>query len=656
MQSRDEEGEDIFLDSLEFVSTASDSPSAGEASTPEASSNWEVVSSDYEVWIHELRSIRERRSRFLRRMRFDDMVLSELLPSPEIERCRGSPHQIEPDRAMESCSADLDSLCWSGDTEKGCHEGRGEAFLAHELGQKDLLCAKLREIDTGRLVIWEEFELSLGFPGCSQRLQLKQSVTHGEKPDGEMESRKKNLRSWWKGFSAARWHLRDLCKCSAPSQVSRGQKPGRRSKFQERWKGDKQFNSASMRQEFPAHKGSIGTMRFSPDGRYLATGGEDCVVRLWRAVEEEEDDSHLVIRGRYLDSAPSEVPIKNFKLSETPLQELHGHTSDVLDLTWSESNYLLTSSKDKTVRLWHVGHKHCLKVFQHNNYVTCVQFNPIDHGHFISGSIDGKVRIWGISEARVVDWVDIGDIITAVCYRPDGEGFVAGSVTGNCRFYLSGDTLQLDQEVKIRGRKKPAGKSITGFQFCPHDSEKIMISSADGKVRIYDGVEVINKYRGPRRSRSQLSASFTSDGRYIVSVGDDCAVCIWDHSVSGAASSSGDKSRGPCECFFSEAASVAAPWPGRGPRNLSPEPSAWFRDMERFSLGAWFFADFPARVSATWPEEKLSLGRPPPSGGAFCRARNVVSVSADAWSGVIVTAGHDGVIRSFHSYGLPVRL
>lgn len=53
--------------------------------------------------------------------------------------------------------------------------------------------------------------------------------------------------------------------------------------------------------------------------------------------------------------------------------------------------------------------------------VTCVQFNPVDDNYFISGSIDGKVRIWGIRCCQVVDWSDITGIVTAVCYRPDGQ-------------------------------------------------------------------------------------------------------------------------------------------------------------------------------------------------------------------------------------------
>lgn len=53
--------------------------------------------------------------------------------------------------------------------------------------------------------------------------------------------------------------------------------------------------------------------------------------------------------------------------------------------------------------------------------MTCVQFNPVDDDYFISGSIDGKVRIWVIPGCQVVDWIDVTDIVTAVCYRPDGK-------------------------------------------------------------------------------------------------------------------------------------------------------------------------------------------------------------------------------------------
>lgn len=53
--------------------------------------------------------------------------------------------------------------------------------------------------------------------------------------------------------------------------------------------------------------------------------------------------------------------------------------------------------------------------------MTCVNFNPINDNFFISGSIDGKVRIWEVVHSRVSDYIDIREIVTAVCFRPDGK-------------------------------------------------------------------------------------------------------------------------------------------------------------------------------------------------------------------------------------------
>lgn len=53
--------------------------------------------------------------------------------------------------------------------------------------------------------------------------------------------------------------------------------------------------------------------------------------------------------------------------------------------------------------------------------VTCIQFNPVDDNYFISGSLDGKVRIWSTPERHVVDWIDAREMVTAATYTPDGQ-------------------------------------------------------------------------------------------------------------------------------------------------------------------------------------------------------------------------------------------
>lgn len=75
--------------------------------------------------------------------------------------------------------------------------------------------------------------------------------------------------------------------------------------------------------------------------------------------------------------------------------------------------------------------------------VTCIQFNPVDDGYFISGSLDSKVRLWSIETRQVVDWNDLYEMVTAVCFTPDGQGAFVGSNKGNCNFYNTSGLLTL---------------------------------------------------------------------------------------------------------------------------------------------------------------------------------------------------------------------
>lgn len=61
-----------------------------------------------------------------------------------------------------------------------------------------------------------------------------------------------------------------------------------------------------------------------------------------------------------------------------PFCSYSGHTSDLLDVSWSKNYFVLSSSMDKTVRLWHISRKECLCCFQHIDFVTAIVFHPRD--------------------------------------------------------------------------------------------------------------------------------------------------------------------------------------------------------------------------------------------------------------------------------------
>nr|UNY85633.1 WD40-containting protein [Zea mays] len=503
---------------------------------------------------------------------------------------------------------------------------------------------------------------------------------------------------------------------SSESEQNRG---GRyeRVKVRSYRKRSKELSAVYQGQVIKGHDGAILAMKFSPDGQFLATGGEDGVVRVWGVAQSEDckipmDDPSCVylkahrqsglgpvdadnekkckVKGvkQSADSACVVIPTVVFQISKQPLHEFRGHSGDVLNLSWSNNKHLLSASTDKTVRLWEIGSANCITVFPHSNFVTCVQFNPTNENQFISGSIDGKIRVWDIPRCSVIDWVDIRDIITAVCYRPDGKGAVVGTITGNCRFYDASDNLlRFETQVAVSGKKKSSLKRITAFEFSPSNPSKLMVTSADSKITILEGTTVTQNYSGLRTGSCQSLATFTPDGQHIVCASEDSNIYVWNHENQDEASLKHAKTIRSSERFYSNNAAIAIPWNGPKPRNpvslasqiLSPqgdnlwcmskavkcsssqsEDSAINSFVSRFAPGIFnlnqeFSSESTCRSSATWPEEILPSRsiRAILDESQYKFLRNCFQSTPNSWGQVIVTAGWDGKIRSFQNYGLP---
>lgn len=82
--------------------------------------------------------------------------------------------------------------------------------------------------------------------------------------------------------------------------------------------------------ENPKNDKAVWAVEFSEDGRYLAAGGYDNIVRVWGVIVNEEDRQSL---EKDHDTAEKlSAPV--FK--EQPVREYEGHTGIVLDLSWSK--------------------------------------------------------------------------------------------------------------------------------------------------------------------------------------------------------------------------------------------------------------------------------------------------------------------------------
>ncbi|QDZ17522.1 WD40 repeat domain-containing protein [Chloropicon primus] len=297
-----------------------------------------------------------------------------------------------------------------------------------------------------------------------------------------------------------------------------GGKTGKQVKVNVHKKIYKEFTDLRITQELVAHKGAVWSMKFSVDGMYLATAGQDEIVRIWQVKE-----------GAKSENAKSEDK-KNSFFHSKPYRLYGGHKADILDLCWSKTQFLLSSSMDKTVRLWHISMNECLRVFSHTDFVTSIQFHPIDDKYFLSGSLDEKVRLWSIPEQTVIDWVNIHEMVTAVCFSPDGKKAVIGSYKGKCRFYsVEGNQFEYitQMDVKNTRGKNSRGKKITGLQYMPGVDRFLLVTSNDSRIRMYDGFTLCCKYKGHRNANSQIASGFSPGGGFVACGSEDGSVCIW---------------------------------------------------------------------------------------------------------------------------------
>lgn len=305
---------------------------------------------------------------------------------------------------------------------------------------------------------------------------------------------------------------------------------------------------------------AIWAMEFSKDGKYLAAAGQDKKLRVWEIIASAEDrdtEEKLSETNNEGENVKLNAPVFKSKL----MREYEGHTSSILDLSWSKNNFLLSSSMDKTVRLYHVSRAECLCAFKHNDFVTSIQFHPRDDRFFLAGSLDSKIRLWSIPDKNVAYWAQVPDMVTAVAFTPDGKTAIAGCLNGLCILYDT-EGLKAHSQIHVRSArgKNAKGSKITGIDTIAMPREgtqpdvKLLITSNDSRVRVYNlkdrTLEV--KFRGNENSCSQIHASFSDGGKYVICGSEDRKVYIWPTSVNERP----DNEKRPMEVFEAHSAIV----------------------------------------------------------------------------------------------------
>lgn len=300
--------------------------------------------------------------------------------------------------------------------------------------------------------------------------------------------------------------------------------------------------------EIHAHRGPIRCLAVSKTGRFLASAAADAKVHIWEIVSNNPVKEENSFGDRKTEQARGSSSQHYGYLGSdgVPKITFSEHCSDILDMSWSKNDFLLTASLDKTICLWHPNNASPLRRFVHDDFVTSVTFHPFDEKICVSGTSLGTLRMWHLTERKLLSRTDTDEFITATTISPDGKLLLAGTAQGRCKFYRLFDEIQGEwqlvhtTQVDVRSSrgKNNKGAKICGISFLYSDAREFMVSSNDSRIRIYrmDDKSVVFKYLGHECVESRLSGSISPCGRFVLSGSEKSEVVLWEMDISHDAS------------------------------------------------------------------------------------------------------------------------
>ena len=243
-----------------------------------------------------------------------------------------------------------------------------------------------------------------------------------------------------------------------------------------------------------------------------------------------EKENHLAV-------ATNSPNIKIFDLSNFNCSILRGHQDIVLslDIFKTDKNFLLSCSKDNSVRVWKFFPDEMkgicyYKGFGHSHSVTSIAAPFLSKNFFISVSEDTTLKLWKIPKdfkPNEIDSLSVKETrhvhektINSVAISPNDQLIVTGSQDKTAKLW-SVDGLNLIGT--FHGHRR----GIWSVQFSPVD-QIVVTSSADGTIKLWEfkDFNCLKTFQG--HDSSVLNVSFIDRGMQLISSSSDGNMKIWN--------------------------------------------------------------------------------------------------------------------------------
>lgn len=238
------------------------------------------------------------------------------------------------------------------------------------------------------------------------------------------------------------------------------------------------------------HTDRVNSALFSHDGRRIVSASDDKTVRIWDAKTCKE------------------------------LHKLDGHTDSVLSAAFSpDGRRIVSASNDKTIRIWDADTGKETKIIMEEDAVNSASFSP--EGKFIASASESYICIWDAETGMEIKRIDSNPLYNlSANFSPDGRRIVSASWDKKAYVW---DVAAPEDKEELNVMEHSAYVNYAVFS---PDGKRIVSASNDMTVRIWDAEthQVVITPQGYRQLVSLPNCN--ADNEVVLSASDDRIIRI----------------------------------------------------------------------------------------------------------------------------------